>query len=52
MKNRSKIIAILNFAAAILFFLSAIIGKNNVYIPIGCCFIALGIVNGRSNDKK
>ena len=53
MKNRKRIIMLLNAITAILFFLAALIGKNYVFIPIGCCFLTLGIVNGNghSGDK-
>lgn len=41
--NKHKITSILYFIAGILFFMASIIGKNYVYIPIGCCFVILGI---------
>jgi uncharacterized membrane protein HdeD (DUF308 family) len=54
-KNTKRITELLYLIAGILFFISAIIGKNYVFIPIGCCFICLGIVYGgkkKSDDKK
>ena len=54
MKNKNKLSAMLFFLAGILFLLSAIIGKNIVFVPIGCCFIVLSIVfsNKKSDDDK
>jgi uncharacterized membrane protein HdeD (DUF308 family) len=46
MKNTKRITESLYFLAGILFVISAILGKNYVFIPIGCCFICLGIVHG------
>jgi len=51
MKNKNKLIMILNIISTILFFLAGIIGQNYVYIPIGCCFLVLGIVNGRKKHQ-
>lgn len=39
MRDRNKIISILNLITAILLFLATLIGKNHVYVPIGCCFL-------------
>ena len=50
MKN--KTIMIFNFIAGICFFLVALLGGNYVFIPLGCCFVVLGIVNGRDNNDK
>jgi len=56
MKNSKRATAILYLLAGILFFIASIIGKNYVYIPIGCCFVCLGAVYGnkknRSKDEK
>ncbi len=41
--------SILYFISGGLFFIAALIGKNYVYVPIGCCFIIQGITN--SNKK-
>jgi len=49
MKNKNKSTARLYFIASILFFIFAIIGKNYIFIPIGCCFVILG---SRYNNKK
>ncbi|WP_017414328.1 hypothetical protein [Clostridium tunisiense] len=43
MKSKEKLVRMLYLLSAILFFIAAIIGKNYVFIPIGCCFIVLGI---------
>ena len=51
MKNRNKIITLLNFISGICFFIAALIGKNYVFIPIGCCFVVLGILNGKDNNN-
>lgn len=53
MRNKNKLTAILYFVSSILFFISALIGKNYVFIPIGCCFVVLGIKynNKKVNDK-
>ena len=50
MKNRNTIIVALNFLSGICFFLAALIGKNYVFIPIGCCFVVLGIVNQQKKN--
>lgn len=42
MKNKNKFTAILYYISAILFFIAAVIGKNYVFIPIGCCWLILG----------
>ena len=52
MRDRNKIIAIINLITAICFFLAALIGKNYVYIPIGCCFIVLAVANGKTDKSK
>lgn len=38
--------------AGVLFFLAAWLGENYMFIPIGCCFVVLGIVNGREDKDK
>ncbi|WP_291569293.1 hypothetical protein [Clostridium sp. UBA4548] len=50
MKSKEKLVRMLYLSSAILFFIAAIIGKNYVFIPIGCCFIVLGIT--QSNNKE
>lgn len=55
MKNKVKISAVLYLCSGIFFIIAALIGKNYVFIPIGCCFIILGIINGKSktdDDNK
>ncbi len=53
MKNKNKLTAILYFISSILFFISALIGKNYVFIPIGCLFVVLGIkYNNKKDDDK
>lgn len=37
--------------AGFLFILSAFLGRNWIYLPIGLCFVALGVVNGTGNGK-
>lgn len=58
MKNRLYLIAaILCYLAAIGFFISAIIGKNTVYIAVGVVWICLGTLDfvltriGNGNKK-
>lgn len=50
---RNKLTVMLYFVSGILFFISALIGKNYVFIPIGCCFVVLGIKynNEKVNNK-
>ena len=48
--KNNKLTQVLYFIAGVCFFISAIIGKNYAFIPIGCCFIVLGIINN-INDK-
>ena len=43
---------ILNAIAGACFFLTAIIGKNIFFIPVGCCFVLLGIINFKNNKSK
>ena len=54
MKNRKNIVVLLNFISGFCFLLAAVLGKNHVFFPLGCCFITLGIINHRKNrnDKK
>lgn len=42
---KDKLSSILYIVAGILFFIAAIIGRNFVFIPIGACFVILGIVD-------
>lgn len=51
MKN-GNIIAILNVIAAIGFLLAGLIGKNYVFLPIGCCFVVLAAVNSKLDKSK
>lgn len=46
----NKINSLLYIVAGVLFIVAALIGKNMVFIPIGLCFIILGLVN-RKKDK-
>ncbi len=51
--NMRKITTILYFAAGIMCFIASIIGKNYIFIPIGCCFVILGIIyNKKDNNSK
>ena len=52
MKNKNKLVSILHFVAAVCYFLAAAIGKNYTFIPLGCCFMILGIVTGRSKQNS
>lgn len=52
--DKNKLTSILNLLSGTLFFVAALIGKNYTYIPIGCCFLVLGIMNSkkvRRNQK-
>ncbi len=49
--DKYKITSILYFIAGILFFISSIIGKNYVFIPIGCCFVILGITYSKKDSS-
>ena len=51
MKSK-KLEYILYLISGILFFVAALIGKNYAFIPIGCCFIILGINSGYSKDRN
>ncbi len=44
---KDKLSSILYIVAGILFFIAAVIGRNFVFIPIGACFVILGIVDGK-----
>ena len=48
--NERKLEATLFFISGILFFISAIINKDYVLVPLGCCFVILGI--GRIRKEK
>lgn len=53
MKNKNKLTSILYFISSVLFFIAALIGRNYVFIPIGCCFVILGITyNKKKDDDK
>ena len=41
--NKKNLDSILFFISGILFFISAIIQKDYMFIPLGCCFVILGI---------
>lgn len=45
--NKKNLEGILFFVAGILFFISAIIKKDYMSIPLGCCFVILGISRNR-----
>lgn len=47
MENKKRLTAIIYFISSILAFITAVIGENYVFIPIGCCFIILGIAWSR-----
>lgn len=48
--DKNKWNSILFEIAGILFLIAGIIHKNYVFIPIGCCFITLGITNGKKDQ--
>lgn len=50
--DKQKLTSILNLIAGILFFITAFLGKNYVFIAIGCCFIVLGIANIKKEKDK
>lgn len=52
MKNTKKLSAVLFIIAGIFMLISAIVGKNYTFYPIGACFIILGIVNSKSDDNS
>lgn len=47
--NKDKWNCILYCVIGILFFVAAILHKNYVFVPIGCCWIILGIINRHKN---
>ncbi|WP_315110007.1 hypothetical protein [Clostridium intestinale] len=49
MKNK-KLTSNLYLISGVLFFVAAFINKNYVLIPIGCCFVVLGITNIKKKD--
>lgn len=48
--NNRNLEGILFIIAGILFFIAAMINDNHIFIPIGCCFVVLGI-SKRKKDK-
>lgn len=44
---KDKLSSILYITSGILFFIAAMIGRNFAFIPIGACFVILGIINGK-----
>lgn len=50
MRNRMN--ALLFTVSGICFFVAAWIGKNYVFIPIGCCFVILGITNSKGKSDN
>ncbi len=52
MKNKFNTITIINLIAAVLFILAGVVGDNKVFIPIGCCYIAIGIANLRNRNAN
>lgn len=51
MENK-KLTSILYLISGVLFFVASFIGKNYVFIPIGCCFVVLGITNSNKKDNN
>lgn len=52
MKNKNKFTSIIYFVSAILFFIVAMIDKNYVYIPIGCCCVIFGSKYSNNKDDN
>lgn len=50
--KKNKLSAILFEIAALFWFINAVVSKDWVFIPIGLCFVALGIVNARDNEGE
>lgn len=48
--KKNKLSAILFEIAALFWFINAVVSKDWMFIPIGLCFVALGIVNARDNE--
>ena len=48
--NNKNLDGVLFLIAGILFFIAAVISKDYINIPLGCCFVALGITK-RGNAK-
>ena len=48
----SKVSAKIYFIAGILFFISSVLYKNYVFIPLGCLFIILGAKYNRQKEYK
>ena len=53
MKKQNRVAGIIFIIAAIFFLLAAIIGESYYFIPIGCCFIVLGVIfiNKKPSNK-
>ncbi len=51
MKSMKKWSCLLRLLAGFLFILSAFLGKDWVFLPIGLCFVALGVMSGIESGK-
>lgn len=52
MKKRVKLESVLYLLSGICFFIAALVGKNYVFIPIGCCFVILGVTNAKNKPNN
>lgn len=50
--NKRNVDGILFLIAGILFFVAAVISKDYINIPLGCCFVALGISKKKKKRNK
>lgn len=49
---KTKLDSILYFISGALFIIVAVIQSSYIFLPIGCCFLILGISNNKGKDKK
>ncbi|MCD8323893.1 MAG: hypothetical protein LUC32_02915 [Clostridiales bacterium] len=50
--KKSKMSAILFEIAALFWFINAVVSKDWMFLPIGLCFVALGIVYVRDKEGE
>ena len=51
MKIINNIIVLLKLIIAMLFLLTVLTGKSYFFIPLLCCFVAIGIFSGKDKNK-
>ena len=49
--NKKNLDGVLFLIAGVLYFVAAVLYKNYINIPLGCCFVVLGISKGNKKNN-